>query len=154
MSTNTTTKKGPLSDEHKEALAEGRTSGSTVTKYIQALDQVKPKRGRKRTIERVQEELVSVEQELPEAEGAQRVLLIQRRMDLNEELKTMETDSFDIKPLEDAFVKVAPAWSVKKKVSPAAWKELGIPHDVLKRAGIIRGRSTNGNGNGHKNGKK
>lgn len=156
MNTNTTTKRSPLSDKHKDALAEGRTHASTVNKYLQALATVKPKRGRKRTIERVKEELATVEQELPEAAAAQRILLIQKRMDLNEELETMQTTSFDITPFEDAFVKVAPVYSAKKKISPAAWKEYGIPNDVLKRAGIIRGRSTNGNGNGngHKNVKK
>ena len=45
--------KAPMSDEHKAALAEGRNQGRAVRNYLEALDQNRPKRGRKRTTESV-----------------------------------------------------------------------------------------------------
>lgn len=38
-----------MSDEHKAALAEGRDQGRAVRRYLDALEQHRPKRGRKRT---------------------------------------------------------------------------------------------------------
>ena len=44
-----TRKKRVVTDEHKAAMAQGRTEGRTVGAYLEALDTHKPKRGRKRT---------------------------------------------------------------------------------------------------------
>lgn len=41
-----------MSDQHKAALAEGREQGRAVQRYLEALEQNRPKRGRKRTRER------------------------------------------------------------------------------------------------------
>jgi len=38
-------------------------------------------------------------------------------------------------------VKVAKAYSQRKGISYGAWKEFGVPSDVLKKAGITRGAS-------------
>jgi hypothetical protein len=46
----------------------------------------------------------------------------------------------DLSALEREFAKVAQAYSQRKGISYAAWRELGVPADVLKRAGI--GRAT------------
>src|SRR5258706_331711 len=43
----TRTKKRPMSDTHKEALAEGRNHARVVGRYLEALEANKPKRGRK-----------------------------------------------------------------------------------------------------------
>jgi hypothetical protein len=44
----------------------------------------------------------------------------------------------DLSALEAAFVKTAGAYSDRKGISYAAWRELGVPADVLKRANISR----------------
>lgn len=149
MATSTATKTGraPLSDEHKKALAEGRTHGRTVQDYLDALTEHKPKRGRKRTIQRVREELEAVEQALPEATSTRRLILLQKQIDLQKELDNAQ-DEFDITPLEEAFVKVAKAYSHSKGITYRAWKDVGVAPAVLKRAGITR--AGNGNGNGSK----
>jgi hypothetical protein len=47
-------KRRPMSDEHKEALARGRHEGRVVREYLEALRATKPKRGRKRTPESIE----------------------------------------------------------------------------------------------------
>ena len=43
--------------------------------------------------------------------------------------------------LEDEFVDAASGYSQRKGISYTAWRELGVPASVLKRAGIGRGAS-------------
>jgi len=64
--------------------------------------------------------------------------LVQERMDLQKELEAMGT-TVDLSALEAAFVKTAAKYAQRKGISYAAWRELGVPADVLKKAGISRG---------------
>ena len=63
----TRTKKTPMSDTHKEALAEGRNHARIVGRYLDALEANKPKRGRKRTPDSVKKRLATVADELKDA---------------------------------------------------------------------------------------
>jgi hypothetical protein len=58
-------------------------------------------------------------------------------MDLQKELDTMGT-TVDLSSLESDFVKTASKYAERKGISYAAWRELGVPADVLKKAGISR----------------
>jgi hypothetical protein len=40
--------------------------------------------------------------------------------------------------LEAAFVDVAKSFSDRRGIVYASWRDVGVPGDVLKRAGIIR----------------
>ena len=42
---------GSMSEDHKTALAQGRSEGRAVRRYLEALEAHKPRRGRKRTVE-------------------------------------------------------------------------------------------------------
>jgi hypothetical protein len=137
----TRTKKTPMSDSHKEALAEGRNHARIVGNYLDALEANKPKRGRKRTPDSVKKRLASVEEELKEASSLGRLNLLQERRDLEIELATMQVGTPDLSGLEKEFVKVAKAYSAKKKISYGAWREFGVPPEALKKAGITRGAS-------------
>ena len=128
----------PMSDEHKAALAEGRNQGRSVRRYLEALDRHRPKRGRKRTSDSIRKRLDAIEVELPEADPLKRLQLIQERIDLASELEVLETN-VDLSGLEEEFVKSASAYSARKGISYAAWRELGVEAAVLKRAGISRG---------------
>ena len=55
------TKKKPMSSEHKAALARGREHGRAVKNYLEALSANKPKRGRKRTPDSINKRLVGSE---------------------------------------------------------------------------------------------
>jgi len=135
----TRTKKTPMSDSHKEALAEGRNHARIVGRYLEALEANKPKRGRRRTAESVKKRLNAVGEELKEAGGLTRLNLLQERRDLEVELATMQAGTPDLSGLEKDFVKVAKAYSAKKKISYGAWREFGVPPEALKKAGITRG---------------
>ena len=63
-------KKSSMSVEHKAALAEGRRQGAAVRNYLEALEQHRPKRGRKRTSESIRKRLGVIEAELGAAVSA------------------------------------------------------------------------------------
>ncbi len=131
--------KKPMSESHKEALAEGRSHARIVGRYLEALDANKPKRGRKRTPDTVKKRLAAVTGELAEASGLTRLTLLQERRDLEVELASMQAGAPDLGELEAEFVKVAKAYAAKKGISYGAWREFGVPADVLKKAGVNRG---------------
>jgi hypothetical protein len=126
-----------MSDEHKAALAEGRNQGRSVRRYLEALDTHKPKRGRKRTSDSMQKRLARIDVELADADPLKRLQLIQERLDLSAELARADT-KVDLTELEQEFVSAAAAYSARKGISYAAWRELGVEAAVLKRAGISR----------------
>lgn len=127
----------PMSDAHKAALAEGRNQGRAVRRYLEALEAHKPKRGRKRTPESMKKRLARIDAELESADALKRLQLIQERLDLTAELETAD-EKVDLSGLEQEFVDAAAAYSRRKGISYAAWRELGVDAAVLKRAGISR----------------
>jgi hypothetical protein len=127
-----------MSPEHKAALAAGRSEGRAVRQYLEALEQHKPRRGRKRTTESVKKRLATLEEKLASADALQRLQLVQERRDLQAELDR-EGKASDLTTLETEFVKVAKGYSERKGISYSAWREVGVPSDVLGRAGITRG---------------
>lgn len=135
----TARKKTTMSAAHKQALAEGRELGRAVGNYLDALEQNRPKRGRKRTPDSIKKRLGAIESQLPDASPVQRLQLIQERIDLGNELTHLESTT-DLTGLEKDFAKAAKAYSERKGISYAAWRELGVPADVLKKAGVTRGQ--------------
>ena len=129
--------KRAMSDEHKAALAKGRTEGRIVRDYLEGLRATKPKRGRKRTAETIQTRLDAIESELAAANPMDELLLIQERRDLEAEIEAM-SNTIDMEALEAAFVEVAKSYSASKKISYASWRDVGVEASVLKRAGISR----------------
>jgi hypothetical protein len=130
--------KSPMSDEHKAALAEGRNQGRAVRRYLEALEENRPKRGRKRTEESVARDLARTKEELATADALRRLELIQRRLDLQVELEKMGT-TVDLSALETEFVAVAKGYAERKQISYEAWREAGVSAATLKAAGITRG---------------
>ena len=130
-------KKRVVSDEHKAAMAEGRTQSRAIAAYLEALESHKPKRGRKRTPESVDKRLEAIDKQLGSANPIKRLSLIQERLDLLTEKDSMGS-TVDISAYEDDFVAAAAGYSERKGISYAAWRELGVPPAILKRAGISR----------------
>jgi hypothetical protein len=126
-----------ISDDHKAALAVGRTEGRAVRNYLEALEAHKPRRGRKRTPDSIEKRLEAINAALEETDPLGRLQLIQERMDLETELASMQA-GIDLEALETDFVEAAHGYSARKGISYAAWRELGVPPNVLKRAGITR----------------
>lgn len=135
------TKKAPakrkMSAEHKAALAAGRESSRAVRAYLEALEQNKPKRGRRRTRDSMEKRLTAIADEIPTASPMKRLSLIQERMDLETQLAGAD-QQVDLSDLEKGFVQHAADYSARKNISYAAWRELGITSATLKAAGIKR----------------
>ena len=130
--------KRQMSDEHKAALAKGRAEGKVVRDYLEGLRATKPKRGRKRTPEKVEQRLAEIDREIAEAAPVDELMLVQERRDLQAELDSM-SKTIDMTALEDSFVDVARSYSESKRISYASWRDVGVEAKVLKRAGIGRG---------------
>jgi hypothetical protein len=129
--------KSPMTDSHKAALAKGREEGRAVRRYLEALEANKPKRGRKRTPDSMKKRLAKIQDEFGNADPLTRLQLVQERMDLEREIETVAAP-VDLSGLEKEFVKAAGAYSERKGISYAAWRELGVEAATLKAAGIRR----------------
>jgi hypothetical protein len=128
-----------MSAEHKQALAVGREESRSVRRYLEALEAHKPKRGRRRTSERIELRLTQIEERLPTADPLSRVHLVQERIDLENELAAKE-ETVDLQALEDDFVTAAKGYGERKGITYAAWREAGVDANVLRRAGVARTR--------------
>jgi hypothetical protein len=126
-----------MSDEHKQALAEGRDQGRGVRLYLEALEKNRPKRGRKRTADSITKRLDIVEARLRDADPLTRLHLIQERINLQDELESLKAKT-DLTQLEDGFIAAAKSYGQRKGITLAAWRSLGVPPDVLRKAGITR----------------
>jgi hypothetical protein len=133
-------KRGPkeISAEHKAAMATGRAEGRAIKSYLEALENNKPRRGRRRTPESIAARLEKIENEIADADPIKRLHLVQERRDLTDELAAME-EPVDLTALEEQFVIAAKGYSDRKGISWAAWREVGVPASVLERAGVSRG---------------
>lgn len=130
-------KKSQMTEDHKEALAVGRAEGRMVRAYLEALESSKPKRGRKRTKDSIAGRLDKIDDELESADPLKRLQLAQEQLDLSEELEQMDS-GVDLAKLEKEFAKVAKGYAERKGISYAAFRQIGVPAAVLKKASISR----------------
>ena len=133
----TTARPRKMTAQHKAALAQGRAEGRAVKNYLEALDRNRPRRGRKRTPESIKKRLAAIDGELADASPLLRLQLVQEQMDLQDELETLNA-KVDLSGLESAFVKTAAKYSERKGISYAAWRQLGVSAETLKKAGVTR----------------
>ena len=129
-----------LSDDHKAALAQGRSEARTVRAYLDALATKKPRGAA--TAATLQQRLDRLTEQIEaEQNSLKRLQLIQQRFDVEDKLKVMG-DSVDYEALEAGFVAAAASYSERKGISYSAWREAGVAPTVLKSAGIRRTRRT------------
>lgn len=134
-----TSNRSAMTDEHKAAIASGREQSRLIGRYLEALDQNKPKRGRKVTKESKERRLAEIEKALPDASALDRVNLIAERERVMEFLAQADGNGdVDIEQLEADFVKHAASYSVRKEIPRSAWRAFGVPPEVLDKAGITR----------------
>mgnify|MGYP001827171836 FL=1 len=126
-----------MTDDHKAALARGRTEAAAIKRYLQALDSRRP--GRPITLAGLQEKLVVLKRKIAEEEDAlKKVDLVQMRLDTEQRIAGFE--EVDFESLEAGFVRCARDYSERKGISYSAWREIGVPAPVLKQAGVPRTR--------------
>ena len=124
-----------LSSSHKEAIAVGRVEALVVQRYLESLAENRPRPGRPRGLGH-EERLIEVERQLVSAGGIEKLRLVQERLDLQSALSAANPE-IQAKS-EEHFVAVAAAFSVRRGISRAAWREMGVPASVLRRANIPR----------------
>ena len=123
-----------MSDEHKEALSRGRAEARAVKAYLKALDGKRP--GRPVTKETLELRLKAAQQQITDAEDPLKKLeWTQRRLDLEKQLADL-ADQDDAKAIEADFVEHAASYSMRKGISYTAWRELGVPAAILRKAGV------------------
>lgn len=132
----------PMTDEHKRAMRAGRDQGRAVKTYLDALEQHRPRRGRRRTVESINRRLTAIEAATRDASSLKRLQLTQERRDLQVELESKSAGGIDLTALEAEFVRHAKAYGQSKGIAYATWREMGVPADVLARAGVARGPTT------------
>lgn len=120
-------------------MASGRQAGRAINAYLTALDEVRPKRGRKVSKEDLEKRLVAARQEAETAVGTTKLLAVQLVEDGEAKLRSLTESAGDnIAELEAGFVETAKAYSESKGISYATWRKVGVPAELLKRAGIAR----------------
>lgn len=124
-----------MSNAHKKALANGRNEGRIIREYLEIVEAIKPKRGRRRTPESITRRLALIASELKAADPVTKVRLIQERLNLRTEMASMKSKA-EISAAETRFIKVAKSFSERNDITYDAWREFGVTPAVLKRAGI------------------
>ena len=74
-----------------------------------------------------------------EKDTLKQVELHQARLEIVEALADAG-DAIDLSKMEAEFAQVASAYSDRKGISYAAWRSVGVPAAVLKKAGVTRAR--------------
>jgi hypothetical protein len=127
-----------MSAQHKAALAQGRREGRAVKQYLEALGSRRP--GRPVTPERLRDKIAALETRIAEESDPLKALeMRQERLGAEAALARAEATE-DFAGLEAAFIEHARSYSERKGISYSAWRESGVPADVLRRAGIPRTR--------------
>lgn len=129
-----------MSAAHKKALAEGRAMSATVDRYLAAVNTPK-RRGRKVSKASLMERLSDARTRQKKTTGVERVLAAQEARNLHAKLAQLRSaGDVDTKGLEVEFVRVAKKFGENRGIRYGAWRDAGVPAEVLKRAGIARTR--------------
>jgi len=111
-----------------------------VRRYLVALEKHQPKRGRPRTPKTLEDRIRKIDAEYEQADPLRRLHLEQRRLDLENQLAELVAAQGEAPAqLEDAFAEAASDYAAKHGITYAAWRRLGVPARVLRKAGVSRG---------------
>ena len=128
-----------MSDEHKAALAKGRTEARAIKMYL-AVVTAPRKSGRPVTRASLKDKIASLDEKMRnEDDPLSRVDLIQSRIDAQRALDDLESPT-DLEALRVGFVEHAASYSERKGITWTAWREAGVPAAVLRQAGIKQTR--------------
>lgn len=123
-----------MTEEHKQALAQGRREARAIKRYLKALESRKP--GRPVTKESLEKRLAKTDEKI-EAEDnpLKRVELIQTKLDIEDQLAKLE-ETADFDEMEADFIEHVKSYSDRKDISYTAWREYGVPAATLRAAGV------------------
>lgn len=128
---------GTMTESHRLALKVGRERGQIVRRYLQAIESAKPRRGRPITPEGLRKSIEKIDADLAtEKDPLRKLDLVQSKIKKQKDLEELESP-IDMVALENEFIGVAKDYNDSKDLSSEAWLELGVPREVLRRAGIL-----------------
>jgi len=123
-----------MSEEHKQALAQGRREARAIKRYLKALESRKP--GRPVTSESLEKRLAKTDEKIGTEENPlKKVELIQTKLDIEDQLDKLE-GAADFDELEADFIDHVKSYSDRKEISYTAWREYGVPAATLRAAGV------------------
>jgi hypothetical protein len=115
------------------------SSAAAVRRYLVALEKHQPRRGRPRTPKTLEDRLRKLDAEYEQADPLRRLHLEQRRLDVQRELDELVASRGEAPAeLEDDFAAVAAEYAEKHGITYTAWRRLGVPARVLRKAGVSR----------------
>ena len=85
----------------------------------------------------MRQRIAVIDSEIDDAKPLQRLHLTQEKLNLAAKIEATET-AIDISAFEDEFVAVAREYGQANAISYPAWRSIGVPAAILKRAGISR----------------
>jgi hypothetical protein len=128
-----------MTEQHKAALAEGRRQARAIRAYLEALETRRP--GRPVTEESLAARLDRIDARLSqESDVLRRLDLLQQRNDVVATKEALAA-AVDFDELERGFVESSAGYGTRKGIGYAAWRAVGVPASVLKRAGIRQTRN-------------
>lgn len=129
-----------MSADHKAALVQGRKEAKAIKQYLDALALRRP--GRPVTKDSLEKRLTTIQERLAsETDALKRVDLHQAKIEVEGALASAQ-ESHDIADLENGFTDVAAAYSARKGITYGAWRSVGVPASILKKAGVARTRKS------------
>ena len=126
----------PISEQHRDAIVQGRKESRAVKAYLDALTSSSPRSpgneaSLRQRLERTEAALET------ETNSLKKLDLTQKKFDLLDRLNTA-AETVDMEQLESNFVAVGSAYSERKGIGYSAWRAAGVAPDVLGQAGISR----------------
>ena len=123
-----------MSQDHKDALAQGRKEARLIKAYLKVLDGRKS--GRPVTRESLENRISRINEKLEGSEDPLKsVELLQSRLDIEDALSNVD-DHEDFEDLEAGFIANANAYSQRKGISYTAWRAFGVSAATLRAAGV------------------
>ena len=115
------------------------SSAAAVRRYLVALEKHQPRRGRPRTPKTLEDRLRKLDAEYEQADPLRRLHLEQRRLDVQKQLDELLASRGEAPAeLEDDFAAAAAEYAEKHGITYTAWRRLGVPARVLRKAGVTR----------------
>jgi hypothetical protein len=123
-----------MSQEHKDALAQGRLEARSIKAYLKALEARKP--GRPVTKESLEKRLHRVDSKLEsETDPLKKLDLMQSKVDIEVAMSGVQ-DGANMEELARGFVAHAKSYSERKGITYSTWRQFGVPAELLRKAGI------------------
>lgn len=127
------------SEEQLAAMGRGRKASAAVGAYLEALEQYRPKRGRRVSAEELERRIEAARDDAENNPSAlKRLNATQSLIDLERRLKEARAPKVDLSGLEKGFIEYGASYADSKKISYEAFRSVGVPASVLKQAGIQR----------------